>query len=278
MCDPSGGIIDDLLVYHMGSHFMLVVNAGNIAGDAAWIREHAQGDVVISDVSDQTALIAVQGPSSRSLLERLTEADLSSLPYYRFMRATVAGVDLVLSRTGYTGELGFELYFPAIQSVAEGLWHTLLKAGADYAACPVGLGARDTLRLEMGFCLYGNDIDRTTHPLEAGLGWITKLDKGEFIGRDSLRRARETGLRRKLTAFVMKEKAVPRKGHEILAGGESAGHVTSGTFSPTLEQGIGMGYIASHAAQIGSRLQILIRGKEVPAEVVPLPFVNQEKH
>jgi len=254
------------------------VNAGNIAGDAAWIREHADGDVVISDVSDQTALIAVQGPSSRAVLQKLTETDLSPLQSYRSTRATVARANLVLSRTGYTGELGYELYFPAMRPVAEGLWSALLKAGEEHGACPVGLGARDTLRLEMGFCLYGNDIDRTTHPLEAGLSWITKLDKGDFFGRGHLLKAREKGLTRKLTAFRMKEKAVPRKGHEIRAGGETVGVVTSGTFSPTLEQGIGMGYIAPHAATAASPLLIMIRGKEIPAEVVPLPFVNQEKH
>jgi aminomethyltransferase len=262
----------------MGTHFMLVINAGNIGGDTAWIREHADGEVVISDISDQTALIAVQGPSSLSLLRKLTEADLSTLQYYRFVRGSVAGVDMVISRTGYTGELGFELYFPAERELAESVWSALVKAGKEFDVCPVGLGARDTLRLEMGFCLYGNDIDRKTNPLEAGLGWITRLDKGEFWGREALLKVKQTGTPRKLAGFVMKEKAVPRHGHEIHSGNGVIGEVTSGTFSPTLEQGIGMGYVSAEFANPGSAIQISIRGKAVPAEVVRLPFVNREKH
>ncbi|MDH4070747.1 MAG: glycine cleavage system aminomethyltransferase GcvT [Ignavibacteria bacterium] len=274
MCNGDGGIIDDLLVYHMGSHFMLVVNAGNIATNLAWMRRQLEGDVDLVDASDATALIAVQGPESRSILRHLTTADVESLPYYHSIRGTVAGTDLLISRTGYTGEVGFELYFPAEKKSAETLWNSLLDAGKDAGLRPAGLGARDTLRLEMGFCLYGNDIDHTTNPLEAGLGWITKLGKGAFIGSETLAAVKARGPERKLVGLRLDGKNVPRKGYPITAEGREIGTVTSGGFSPTLERGIGMGYIPKAIAVAGKPVQVAIRGNNCEAEIVSLPFVT----
>ncbi len=277
MCYPEGGIVDDLLVYRFENHFMFVVNASNIAKDFEWImsnRGTLSAEVV--DRSDATSLLAVQGPKSLETLRKLTQADLSAIPYYGFMRAEVAGVPMVVSRTGYTGELGFEIYFPSAPATGESVWNAVMAAGAEFDIKPVGLGARDTLRLEMGFCLYGNDIDRTTNPLEAGLGWITKFDKGEFIGRETLASVRQSGVKRKLVGFtVREERAVPRHGYEIRKDGTVLGHVTSGTVSPSMEIGIGLGYVPVDAAQPGSSLSIAIRAKEVSAEVVKLPFIRK---
>lgn len=273
MCKDDGGILDDLLVYHLGDHYMLVVNAGNIATDLAWMRQQRKGDVHIADVSDATALLAVQGPQSLSILRKLTTADVESLPYYHCIHGTVAGTDLLISRTGYTGELGFELYFPAEKSSAETLWNSLLEAGKDAGLSPAGLGARDTLRLEMGFCLYGNDIDQTTNPLEAGLGWITKLDKGGFLGREALSAIKAGGVDRNLVGLQLEGKNVPRKGYPITVEGREVGKVTSGGFSPTLERGIGMGYIPKTVAMTGTPVQVAIRGNHCETEIVPLPFV-----
>jgi aminomethyltransferase len=276
MCDDQGGIIDDLLVYRMEDHFMLVVNAANIAGDFQWMQEHAVNDVDLRNASDEIALIAVQGPRSGDLLCRLSDTDISSLAYYRFIRGTVAGVKAIISRTGYTGELGYEIYFRAEKAIGETIWDSLMQAGKDLGVCPVGLGARDTLRLEMGFCLYGNDIDRTTNPLEAGLGWITKLGKGEFIGRSVLLKEKEKGPKRRLVGFVIGKKALPRKGYAIKSNGVSTGMVTSGSFSPTLDQGIGMGYVGIDNAETGGTIDVEIRANSVPATIVDVPFVRKE--
>lgn len=275
MCYPEGGIVDDLLVYNMGDSYMLVINASNIAKDVEWMTSHLSGDVTLKDRSDEIALIAVQGPRSLETLAKLTAVDLASLPYYHCVRGSLAGAEMVISRTGYTGELGFELYFPADAALAEKIWDLLMESGKPFGIRPVGLAARDTLRLEMGFCLYGNDIDQSTHPLEAGLGWITKLDKGEFNGRPALLRAKEKGLTRKLVGFAMQDKAFPRHGYAIHAGGRPTGTVTSGTFSPILDRGIGMGYVGIEHAKAGSMLEIIIRDRAVPASVVPTPFVKK---
>lgn len=273
MCYEDGGIVDDLLVYHLGDHFMLVVNASNAAKDIAWLQKHTSGDVRVEDRSEAISLLAVQGPKSLATLQKLTNADLSALAYYHFIRHTLAGVEMIISRTGYTGELGFELYFPSDPHLGKQIWQAIMGAGKEFQIAPVGLGARDTLRLEMGYCLYGHDIDRTTNPLEAGLGWITKLDKPGFIGKQALAQKKSAGLTRKLVGFTLAEKAFPRQGYEIRANGCTAGTVTSGTYSPSLEKGIGMGYVTLAQARVGAPIQIVVRGQELPATIVPLPFV-----
>lgn len=276
MCYEDGGIVDDLLVYNMGDHYMVVINASNTAKDIAWMRRNLSGDVQLTDVSDATSLLAIQGPLSGRTLQKLTNARLETLEYYHWMPGTVAGQEMIISRTGYTGELGYELYFPSDHALGERIWGALMEAGKEFGIGPTGLGARDTLRLEMGFCLYGNDIDQTTHPLEAGLGWITRLNKGPFNGRDVLVRAKEEGLKRKLVGFVVQEKAFPRHGYPMSMDGREVGAVTSGTFSPTLEKGIGMGYVPMTLAREGVSLQIMIRNKPVPATVVALPFIKKQ--
>ncbi len=275
MCYDHGGIVDDLLVYHLGDHYMLVVNAANINKDFSWLREHVVRNVDLRDVSDETALLAVQGPKSGETLQKLTSVELSTIPYYHYRRGRLADVEMVISRTGYTGELGFELFFRASPSDCDKIWNAICEAGRGFKIIPVGLGARDTLRLEMGYCLYGNDIDETTNPLEAGLGWITKLDKGEFVGRTALLEAKRAGLRRKLVGFTVEEKSFPRHGYEICSNGTKIGHVTSGTFSPSLEKGIGMGYVADQHAAVGSVVSVLVRSKEVRATVVKIPFIQR---
>jgi len=275
MCYDDGGIVDDLLVYHCGDHYMLVVNASNTQKDFEWLRSHLEGDVELIDKSLDFSLLAVQGPHSLLTLKKLTDVDLSNVEYYHFVRGKLAGVDMIISRTGYTGELGFELYFPWDDALAVKVWNSVFQAGREFGVAPVGLGARDTLRLEMGFCLYGNDIDQTTHPLEAGLGWITKLSKGDFIGKSVMIQAKKAGLRRKLVGFSLSEKAVARHGYPLAVNGGAVGHVTSGTFSPSLERAIGLGYVASEHADEGTTIHVGIRGKEVPATIVKIPFVKK---
>jgi len=276
MCYPDGGIVDDLLVYHMGDHYMLVINAANTPKDIAWMQQHLRGDVTLTDRSDATSLLAVQGPRSLETLKQLTDADLGAMPYYHWLHARVAGVEMLVSRTGYTGELGFELYFDADRSTGERVWDAVLDAGKKHNIAPIGLGARDTLRLEMGFCLYGNDIDQTTNPLEAGLGWITKVDKGNFNGQEAIKRVKQSGLKRKLVAFTVNDKAFPRHGYPIHSGGAPVGAVTSGTFSPILERGIGLGYVPVALSAPGSTIDVMIRNRAVPATVVSLPFVKKQ--
>jgi aminomethyltransferase len=277
MCYDDGGIVDDLLVYQLGDHFMLVVNASNIAKDFAWLQQHAFGDVKLFDTSDEISLLAVQGPQSISALQKLTDIDLGNIPYYAFVRGKLAGVDMVVSRTGYTGEIGFELYFTSRVSISEQVWNAILTAGKDFGIQPVGLGARDTLRLEMGFRLYGNDIDQTTNPLEAGLGWITKLGKEDFIGRQALLRVKQEGLKRKLVGFTIEqEKAFPRHGFEIRVNGSVVGTVTSGTVSPILEKAIGMGYVAfPYCDEVGKNIHIVLRNKEATATITKVPFIQR---
>ena len=276
MCYDDGGIIDDLLVYCIGDSYMLVVNASNIQKDFDWLQSHASGDVQLTDVSDKTALLAVQGPKSLATLQKLTKVNLSDMKYYTSTRGEIAGVPAVISRTGYTGELGFELYFNADKATAENMWNAIFDAGTEFGITPVGLGARDTLRLEMGFCLYGNDIDKTTNPLEAGLGWITKLEKGDFIGRQSMVKAKESGLKRKLVGLSLPDKMLARHGYPIAMNGSTVGEVTSGTFSPSLQHGIALGYVAQAHAAVGTTVNVQIRGKEVPATVVRIPFVQKQ--
>jgi len=275
MCYDDGGIVDDLLVYNLGDRYMLVINAANTAKDIEWINAHASGNVEVTDRSDDYSLLALQGPKSLLTLSALTKADIGSLPYYHCLHGRVAGVDMIISRTGYTGEPGFELYFPSDVATGAGIWSALMEAGAAFGIGPVGLGARDTLRLEMGYCLYGHDIDQTTNPIEAGLGWITKTDKGEFLGKARIMKAKQAGVERKLVGFALNDRAFPRQGYPISAGGTPTGKVTSGTFSPVLDRGIGMGYVASAQSKPGTPLTISIRNRDVPAEVVQPPFIRK---
>jgi aminomethyltransferase len=221
-------------------------------------------------VSDETALLAVQGPKAEALVGRLTDRDVTGVAYYHFVRGAVAGVPAIISRTGYTGEDGFELYVPA--GGAARLWGALIEAGRPDGIRPIGLGARDTLRLEMKYALYGNDIDQTTNPLEAGLGWVVKPAKGEFIGREAIEALRARGVARKLVGFEMAERAVPRHGYRLLAGGAPVGVVTSGLFGPSVERSIGMGYVPSSLSAVGSELAVEIRGTAHGARVVKTPF------
>lgn len=276
MCMEDGGIVDDLLVYHMGDHYMLVVNGSNIDKDFAWVLKNAESfpDVTVTNVSDAVHLLAVQGPSAIATLQKLTSEKLDDVAYYSFVRGTLAGVPMIISRTGYTGEPGFELYFRGTEAVAADVVNALFTAGADAGIKWIGLGARDTLRLEKGYCLYGNDIDDTTNPIEAGLGWITKLAKGPFNGSDVIARVKEEGPKRKLVGFVMQsEKLIPRAGYEIESDGKVVGKVTSGNTSPGLSTGIGMGYVTTDLAAPGTQLQIKARGTTFPAEVQKLPFL-----
>ena len=274
MCYEDGGIIDDLLIYRLENYYMLVVNASNLQKDFDWLLSRKSGDVELENVSTATALLAVQGPKSLAALQKLTSEDLSKIEYYSFTQGTLAGVPMVISRTGYTGELGFELYFDSHTETTKKIWHAVFDAGKEWSIRPVGLGARDTLRLEMGYCLYGNDIDSTTNPLEAGLGWITKLSKKEFVGRAALLKARDEGLKRKLVGFTLPERTVARHGNDLLKNGAVVGHVTSGTFSPSLKRGIGMGYVSIECAEAGTIVAVNIRGKEVPATIVKVPFLQ----
>ncbi len=271
LCYLEGGIVDDLTLYRLGDdHFMLTVNASNIDKDWRWVTEHGQGSARWRNVSDDTALLAVQGPKAEDLVQRLADTDVTRVLYYQFVRGKAAGVPAIISRTGYTGEDGFELYVPAGQ--AERLWHALIDAGKADGIQPIGLGARDTLRLEMKFALYGNDIDQTTNPLEAGLGWVVKPAKGDFIGREAIEAVRAKGVARKLIGLEMTERAVPRHGYRLLKDGVEAGVVTSGSFGPAVEKYIGIGYVRADLAAVGTELGVEIRGQGYTARVVKTPF------
>jgi aminomethyltransferase len=271
LCYPEGGIVDDLTLYRLADqHYMLTVNASNIDKDWAWVIAHGKG-AEWKNISAETGLLAVQGPKAEALVQRLADRDVTRVPYYHFVSGAVAGVQCLISRTGYTGEDGFELYVPAAR--AEALWNALVDAGKPDGIQPIGLGARDTLRLEMKFALYGNDIDETTNPLEAGLGWVVKPAKGEWIGRGAIEAMRAAGVKRKLVGFEMAERAVGRHGYRMLKDGAAAGIVTSGTFSPSLERCIGMGYITSELAAAGTEFDVDIRGQAHRARVAKTPFV-----
>lgn len=279
MCMPNGGIVDDLIIYMMGTNdYMVVVNASNREKDVAWMRQHATADVVIDDRSDSFALLALQGPKSAEILSKITDIDLQSIAYYHFAVGRVAGVDnVIVSATGYTGEPGFEIYFDISSCDPTAMWDAIITSGSDLGLKPCGLGARDTLRLEMGYALYGNDISDSTTPLEAGLGWITKLDKGDFVGREALLSQKEAGITRKLVGFMMEdEKAIPRSHYIVRTPeGEQIGEVTSGTQSVTLSKGIGMAYVDLSWSKPGQPIAIDIRGKLMPATVQKPPFVKK---
>ena len=273
-CLPNkdGGIVDDLLVYRIDEKsYMLVVNASNIEKDWNWIQQFNDKDVEMHNISDKTSLLAIQGPKAADALQSLTDVNLASMEYYTFVKGTFAGVDnVVISATGYTGAGGFEIYFD--NEHADKIWNAIFEAGAAYNIKPIGLGARDTLRLEMGFCLYGNDIDDSTSPIEAGLGWITKFSKS-FTNSTALQAQKEAGIQKKLVGFEMIDRGIPRHDYEIAdAEGNIIGKVTSGTQAPSLQKAIGMGYVAKDFAKEGTEIFILIRNTPIKAKVVKFPF------
>lgn len=275
-CFPNdkGGIVDDLLVYHYEDEkYMLVVNAANIEKDWDWCVKNNTEGAILENASDNIAQLAIQGPKAIEILQKLTPVNLSDIPYYTFKVGELAGVkEVIISNTGYTGAGGFELYF--YPSDADKIWNAIFEAGKEEGIQPVGLGARDTLRLEMAFCLYGNDIDDTTSPIEAGLGWITKFTEGKnFINRPEIERQKKEGTTRKLVGFEMIDRGIPRHGYELCnAEGEKIGEVTSGTMSPTRKIGIGMGYVKPEYSKLGTEIYIDVRGRKLKAEVVKPPF------
>ncbi|MBX3008751.1 MAG: glycine cleavage system aminomethyltransferase GcvT [Melioribacteraceae bacterium] len=275
MCYENGGIVDDLLVYRINEkEYLLVVNASNKQKDFEWMKANNPFGVEIVDESDEYSLLAVQGPNSGKVIDKII-GEKNSLEYYHFRKVSIFNNEVILSRTGYTGELGFELYFKNGENFAEKIWNAIFEAGKEFDIQPVGLGARDSLRLEMGFCLYGNDIDQNTNPIEAGLGWITKLKKPSFIGKDILVEAKEKGTKRKLTALISEEKIFPRKDYEIKSEGKVIGKITSGTVSPSLDKAIALAYIDSDQINETNKLNISIRGKEYSAQITKLPFVKK---
>ena len=277
-CMPNGkgGIVDDLIIYRIKEEqYLLVVNASNIEKDWDWISSHNSFDVAMRNLSDDYSLLAIQGPKAVEAMQSLTSVDLSAIKYYHFVVGPFAGIEhVIISATGYTGSGGFEIYCK--NSEVAQVWDKVFEAGADFGIKPIGLAARDTLRLEMGFCLYGNDIDDTTSPLEAGLGWITKLAKDDFIDKDFLAKQKEEGVQRKLVAFEMVDRGIPRHDYEINdAEGNVIGKVTSGTMSPSMKKAIGLGYVTVDHAGVDSEIYINIRNKGVKAQVVKLPFYNK---
>lgn len=277
-CMPNGkgGIVDDLIIYCLEEEkYLLVVNASNIEKDWNWIDAHNSMGAEMRNLSDDYSLLAIQGPKAVEAMQSLSSIDLSAIKYYHFEVADFAGIDYtIISATGYTGSGGFEIYCKNDQ--VEQIWDKVMEAGADFGIKPIGLAARDTLRLEMGFCLYGNDIDDTTSPLEAGLGWITKLAKEDFVDRDFLAKQKEEGITKKLVAFEMVERGIPRHDYPILdAEGNSIGRVTSGTMSPSMNIGIGLGYVDIAHKDLDTEINIEIRNKPVKAKVVKLPFYKK---
>lgn len=278
-CLPNakGGIVDDLLVYRIGEEeYMLVVNASNIEKDWNWISSQNLDGAEMKNISDEMSLLAVQGPKAAEAMQSLTQVNLTDIKYYTFQIAEFAGVpNVIISATGYTGAGGFEIYFP--NNAADTIFDAVMKAGAEFGIKPAGLGARDTLRLEMGFCLYGNDINDNTSPLEAGLGWITKFNDGNaFVSREFLEAQKLAGVSRKLVAFEMEDKGIPRHGYPIAdESGSPIGEVTSGTMSPSLKKAIGLGYVAVANSSLESEIFIEIRGKHLKARVVKLPFYKK---
>jgi aminomethyltransferase len=276
---PDGGTVDDLVVYRLADdRYMIVVNASTTEKDWDSLGQHASGRAgfTLSNVSDETGLLALQGPLAQSILQPLSSVPLGDVAYYHCMRGEVAGMPAIISRTGYTGEDGFELYVAA--SDAPRLWSRLLEVGKPAGLLPAGLGARDTLRLEAGYCLYGHELTDEITPLEAGLGWTVKLQKGaDFVGRDALLQEKADGLRRKLVGVVLRERGVPRAGYPLLRDGERIGEVSSGTHAPMLNQAIALGFVAPEHAAVGTAISVEIRGNAVPAEIVQLPFYKRPR-
>lgn len=278
MCQPDGGIVDDLITYRLApDHLLFCVNASNTDKDFAWMQEVAKGfNITLVNKSEEYAQLAIQGRHAEAILQRLTDVPLNQIVYYHFKRGDLAGVPMIIARTGYTGEDGFEIFFAPAH--AEKVWDALHEAGKPEGLRPIGLGARDTLRLEMKYALYGNDIDATTNPLDAGLGWVVKLNKPDFVGKSALMAVKEQGLKRKLVGFELLEKNIARHGYRTLnAQGEPIGVVTSGSMSPSLGKAIGIAYLPTELSAVGSRFGVEIRGKSVPAQVVKTPFYKPGK-
>lgn len=271
--NDSDGIVDDLLIYRFSEEkYMLVVNASNIEKDWNWIKSQDKWNTEMENVSDDLVLLAVQGPKAVETLQKLTEVDLSNIGFYTFKAGILGGIEMIISATGYTGSGGFELYIN--KEYAEDIWHKIFNAGEEFGIKPIGLGARDTLRLEKGFCLYGNDIADTTSPLEAGLGWVTKFTK-DFVNSENLKAQKETGVSRKLVGFEMIDRGIPRQGYELAdTHGNLIGEVTSGTMSPSLNIGIGMGYVTVENSKSETEINVVIRGKNLKAKVVRPPFLK----
>jgi len=271
MCAEDGGIRDDLVIYRMADHYMFVVNASRRAQDWAWILRHAEGlDLTIEDPSDEMGLLALQGPGAQEILDPLTDVNLDEIAYYHFAEGTVSGCPATISRTGYTGEDGFELYVHESDTVA--VWNALFEQGGEAGLLPIGLGARDSLRLEVGFALYGNDLDEEHTPLAGRLGWLVKLDKGDFSGRDALLKQKEAGVSQRLVGIRLTERGFPRPGYPIVHEGKDVGSVTSGTVSPSLGYGVAMGYIPAEVSSLDTEVGIRIRDKVIPGVVARLPF------
>jgi len=271
MCYENGGIVDDLLVYRLTDHYLLVVNASNKDKDLDWILQNKISGCEIKDTSDEVTQIAIQGKKAEAILQKLTSVDLSAIKFYWFTEDKLADAQMIISRTGYTGEPGFELYFE--NKYADQVWNQVFEAGKEFDIEPIGLAARDSLRLEKKMCLYGNDIDQTTNPIEATLGWITKLGNDDFIGKDAIVKIKESGIKRKLIAFVLNETGFPRKDYEIFKNNEQIGRVTSGTVSPILEKGIGLGYVKKEHSKIDTEIEIKVRNKFISAKIIKPPFV-----
>lgn len=275
MPNENGGIVDDLLVYKVKEEtYLLVVNASNIEKDWNWISKHNLANVTMKNLSDTYSLLAIQGPKTIDAIQKLTSVDLPSIPFYKFVVGDFAGIEhVIISATGYTGAGGFEIYCK--NSEVQQIWDNVFKAGKELGIKPIGLAARDTLRLEMGFCLYGNDINDTTSPIEAGLSWITKFNK-DFINKDNLEAQKKTGTSKKLVGFELIDKGVPRKDYPILdENGNTIGIVTSGTMSPSLNKAIGLGYVSTKNSNIGNEIYIAVRNKQLKAKVVKLPFYKE---
>jgi aminomethyltransferase len=278
LCYPDGGVVDDVTLYRSSAtHFMFCVNASNIDKDFAWMQQvHGESGlkaVTLSNRSDEFAQLALQGPKAAAILARLTSEPLAAIGYYRFGQGDVAGVPALISRTGYTGEDGFELYVPANAAVE--LWNRLLEAGRADGLAPIGLGARDTLRLEKGYALYGHELSPQISPLEAGLGWIVKLEKGDFVGRSALQHQQSSGIPRRLVSLVMEERGIPREGYPVYAGAQQVGIVTSGTMSPTLKVGIALALVETSRAVLNGELLVGIRDRKLRAKIVKPPFVKK---
>ena len=269
MLYPDGGIVDDLLVYNLKDRIFLVVNAANMDKDFKWILENKRFDVEILNRSDEYGELAIQGPKSEPVMQKLFDFDLSTIKFYWAIETKMNGIPVILSRTGYTGEDGFEIYLD--KKYAHKVWDIVFEAGKEFNMKPIGLGARDTLRFEMRYCLYGNDIDKTTNPLEAGLGWIVKLDKNDFIGKESLVNIKDAGIKRKLVGFEVIDKGIPRPHLDINRENKKVGNVTSGTFSPSLKKGIGLGYVALPDSEIGTKLKVLAK-EPIDVEITKGPF------
>ena len=273
MCRPDGGIVDDLYVYRSRDHFMLVVNASNIAKDFAWLKDKCPAGVELTDRSDETALLAVQGPKAPEVLRGHVPDEALAMPSNRFVEGPLFGVPAVIARTGYTGEDGYELYFNAGEAAT--VWNGLMAAGRPHGLEPVGLGARDTLRLEMAYMLYGNDIDDTTSPLEAGLSWTLRLAGRDFVGREALMRQKEQGLQRKLVGLVTEGRRVPRHGMAVESGGRVVGQVTSGSFGPSVERAIAMAYVETGVSALDTPLEVVAGAGRLATRVVKRPFYTR---